>query len=33
VEPGPRRRARARVDAVEEQRVEMNIEQEIVMRP
>jgi hypothetical protein len=26
VEPGPRRRARARVDAVEEQRVEMNIE-------
>jgi hypothetical protein len=33
VEHRPRRRARARVDAVEEQRVKMNIGQEIVMRP
>jgi hypothetical protein len=33
VEAGPRGRARARGDAVEEQRVKMNVEQEIVMRP
>jgi hypothetical protein len=29
----PRGRARPRVDAVEHEHVEMNIEQEIVMRP
>jgi hypothetical protein len=33
VEAWPRGRACARVDAVEEQRVKMNIEQNIAMRP